>query len=231
VRRASSLLALAIATTGCDPSIGSAPPDVPATAATSPPASPAVRRQAEQRAEQGSRYRVGDFVVYRYTGSFSEQPVVLRERVIDKQGQRLTIEVTAERGQQRRGWIQVVSDTAENREKNRIDELYELTAGKRQRLPNADNADLLRLYAWTLPPCTGPEQAAGKVDMELPVTGVRFKCTCKRSQRTCAGKPAQIEICECPDFVWMHASGEVHALDDPELIWKAEVERFGNTHD
>jgi hypothetical protein len=80
------------------------------------------------------------------------------------------------------------------------------------------------------PPCSD-SQTAGTVDIEMPVAGARFGCTCSKALRECAGKPAQVEICECPDFVWTQASGEARPLDDPEVIWKSEVEKFGNTRD
>jgi hypothetical protein len=229
VRWVLPLFAFAIA--GCDSAIGAAPPDVPATAQTGTPTPRATRETAEQRAEQGSRLRVGDYVVYRYSGFYSELPVALREQVVAKQGNRLSIEVTAERGDEQRSWLQVVTDTPENREKNLVDELYELAGADRRLLKNAGNADLVRLYAWTLPPCTGAHRQAGEVEVELPVAGVRFKCVCTSIQRECAGKPSQIETCDCPDFVWRHASGEARPLDDPEVLWKTEVTEFGNTRD
>jgi hypothetical protein len=222
---------VAIALAGCDPSIGAAPPNVPATAKTGAPTPKATRETAEQRAEQGSRLRAGDYVVYAYSGSYSKLPVTLRERVLAQDGLRLTIEVAAQRGDEQKRWLQVVTDTPENREKNLVDELYELAGADRQHLPNADNADLMRLYAWTLPPCKGKHEHAGKVDVELPVAGVRFKCTCTSILRECSGKPAQIETCDCPDFVWRHASGEARPLDDAEVLWRTEVKEFGNARD
>lgn len=223
-----SLVAVALAAIACEPSIASAPPEVAATAPTAAPPAPATKAAAQARADEGSRFRVGDYVVYRYTGSFSKLPVVLHERVIEAQGRRLVIEVQAERGDERRHWIQVLTDTQENREANVVDELYEIAQGERRRLDNAGNRDLYRLFEWTLPPCKGDAQAAGKTDLQMEVAGVKFDCTCDKLMRECAGEPAQLETCECPEFVWTHASGEARALDDAATIWKVSVERFGN---
>ncbi len=50
---------------------------------------------AKPLAAPTTRYRVGDFIVYRYSGAFSTTPVLLREEVRAQQGNRLRIDVTA----------------------------------------------------------------------------------------------------------------------------------------
>ena len=194
----------------------------------SPDPAPSTKRRAQERADRGSPFRVGDYVVYRYEGAYTKHPVVLRERILEKNVFRLVIQVDAERGSERRRWIQVVTDTAENRKKNVVDELYEVKDGTRQRLENTDNRDLLRLYEWTLPPCEGGGRAAGETELELSVAGARFSCVCKEALVDCAGKPSRLETCECPEFTWTHAGGEARAQGDAQLIWKVSVERFGN---
>lgn len=86
---------------------------------------------AETRAGSTTRYRPGDYIVYRYSGSYSEQPVFLEERIERVEGNRLWIHVIASRGEERREWIQVVTDTAENQEHNRIDELSKCAKASR----------------------------------------------------------------------------------------------------
>lgn len=77
-----------------------------------------------------TRYRVGDYIVYRYSGAFSTAPVLLREGVRAQQGNRLRIDVTLTRGDEVRRWIQVLTDTAENQQNNVIDGLYEVIDGE-----------------------------------------------------------------------------------------------------
>ena len=87
-------------------------------------------------AHPSTHYRVGDFVVYSYTGEALPQPVTLREEIVQREGLRLHIQVEARRGSQVRRWVQVVTDTAENQANNFIDELYELIGTERRRLAN-----------------------------------------------------------------------------------------------
>lgn len=213
---------------GCEPAIAKAPPDVAATADTAAPPSSSTKAEATHRAEEGSRFQVGDYIVYRYTGSFTKLPVVLRQRVVEKNLLRVVIDVVAERGSERRRWIQVITDQPEHRKENVIDELYEVVGGERRRLENVGNKDLHRLYEWSQAPCTGEHREAGHADIELAVAGAKFHCTCTKALRECLGKDAQVETCECENFVWLYASGEATALDDRTAIWKATVERFGN---
>jgi hypothetical protein len=148
--------------------------------------------------------------------------------VLEVDGTRLSIEVSAQRGDETRRWLQIVTDTPDNREHNVVDELYEVIGDEHRKLDNADNRDLLRLYEWTLPPCHGDSQHAGHVKLEMPVAGARLRCTCAKVLRKCNEEPAQVETCECPDLAWLHASGQATALDDGEVIWKMELTRFGN---
>ena len=95
--------------------------------------------------EPRTRYRVGDFVVYRYSGAFTTAPVELREEVRAQEGERLRIDVTLARGSERSRWVQVLTDTPENQRNNVIDALYELVNEHAVRLDNVDNRDAFRL--------------------------------------------------------------------------------------
>ena len=190
---------LVLALGACEPSLGPAPPEAPATA---PKPAKSTRRAAEDRAEEGVRLRSGDFVSYRYTGTFSEHPVVVSQRVIDGNGERLVIEVTIEHGSERRSFEKVVA--------------------------SRDLTELSSLHEWASPPCSGDAQSAGTVELEMPVAGARLPCRCDKVLRECAGKPAQVETCQCQGFSWGPASGIANAPDGATPIWKMEVTRFGN---
>ena len=107
---------------------------------------------------QGSTlYRIGDFVEYRYSGSFSSAPVRLVEEVTEQPGSRLTLTVTASRGQEEMKWVQVVTDTVENQKAEKIDELYLVEDGVRRKLGNAGNRDIYRSSrSPTVPSSCGP---------------------------------------------------------------------------
>jgi len=183
---------------------------------------------AETGAEAVSDYRAGNYVLYRYEGSALEQPVDLREEVLEQKGLRLTIEVTATRGEESRQWIQVVTDTAENRSNNVIDELYEVVDGERRRLPNVDNEDAFRLYGWTLPPmCSGPADSKPTEVREVSITGEKHDCSCERAEQMCDDRSTNFEICDCESFLWTHAEGTITDAETNQVLWSIRVVEHG----
>ncbi|RJO65151.1 MAG: hypothetical protein C4523_16455 [Myxococcales bacterium] len=153
-----------------------------------------------------SLYRAGDYVIYEYTGALLDAPVKLEEEILEQEGLRLTIDVVATRNDERREWIQVVTDTPENQRNNVVDELYEVQNGQRVRLENADNADLLRLYEWTEPPKGGP--LAPPVQEPRKVEGPTGKVTayCAVGSWMVENRPAHFEYCASNEFLWTHLS-------------------------
>jgi hypothetical protein len=178
--------------------------------------------------EAATRYREGDYVVYRYEGRFSETPVQLVEEVTRTEGNRLWIRVVARRGSEVRQWVQVVTDTVANRDANVIDELYELREGQEIPLVNEANADLLRLYEWTLPDCQGATEGAAMSGEPVEITGESFDCTCTTATQSCAGEPASVEVCECPGFLWSHARALITHEGVPEPFWSMRVVEHGH---
>ncbi len=170
-----------------------------------------------------TRYEVGDTITYEYAGAFSEAPVVLTETIESVEGAQLRIRVDATRGDETRQWIQVVTDTEENRDANVIDALYEVQDGEEVLLENEGNRDLLRLYAWTLPPCRGPSEAVGSETNDVDVAGQSLSCECKTVTMTCADAPARMTTCDCPDLVWTHGGGRVVLDGQEEPFWSMTV--------
>jgi len=182
--------------------------------------SAAPRSGAEQ---PSSAYAVGDRVVYSYDGSFSERPVVLTEEVVAVEGLQLTITVSVTRGSDELHWIQVVTDTPDNRDNNVIDELYEVVDGERVRLANEGMTDIMRLYAWTLPPCGPPVEPLSAETREVMIAGMQTSCTCERQRMQCDGQTSEMTSCDCPDFVWAHGYGEVTRRDEHLPFWRVRV--------
>lgn len=154
-----------------------------------------------------TRYRQGDFIVYRYSGAFSSAPVTLREEVRAQEGNRLRIDVTATRGAEERRWIQVLTDTPENQRNNVIDALYELIDGKPVKLEHKDNRDAFRLYEWILVMPEGRATDLQQGPCERVLGGTRSACTCTTGKNSWPGRAIHFEEAECPDFLWTHADG------------------------
>jgi hypothetical protein len=149
-----------------------------------------------------TRYRVGDYVVYRYDGIYSVQPVLFREEICAQEGNRLRIDIQVIRDQEQRRWIQVVTDTPENQRNNVIDALYEWQGDRLVRLANEGSRDLLRLYEWTILTPDGQATDVHNNPCVREIGGTRFACTCTSGRNTWRGKVIRFEVSRCPDFLW-----------------------------
>lgn len=179
------------------------------------------------RDPSGTRYRAGDYVVYRYTGAFTPLPVTLSEQVIKQQGNRLEIYVLAERGEERLEWVQVVTDTPENQRNNVLDQLYLLEHGKRVLLENKDNKDAMRLYRWTLIMPEGRARDRDRDPCEKYFGGRTFACICDTGENTWRGEEIGFEGTTCPGFLWTHGPARMWSTDSEETVYKMEVKEFG----
>lgn len=180
------------------------------------------------RADDGpTRYRLHDRIVYRYAGSVLPAEVLLEERITDVNGNRLRIEVTARRttaeGDEVRRWIQVVTDTEDNRTADRVDELYEVDAeGNATRLSNEDNEDLLELYEWTLPAVEwGDPGEERRTTEELELAGQRYRCEVSVTPLPSLGDDTSMSLSECPDLVWTNGPGRL--VRGGEVLWSVDV--------
>lgn len=182
---------------------------------------------AAPAAAPSTRYRVGDFVVYRYSGAFSPVPVVLRELVRAQEGHRLRIDVTATRGAEELRWIQVLTDTPENQRNNVIDALYQVNDGTPVKLDNHDNRDAFRLYQWTLIMPEGRAVDVKQHACERSIGDVSYACTCTTGKNSWHGRALEFEEVECPDFLWTHAGGRFGDAASGEDVHRTEIIEVG----
>jgi len=171
----------------------------------------------------GTRYQLGDTVTYRYSGAALCSPVMLRESVVAREGNRLRIDVSARRGTEVRSWVQVLTDTPENQRANRLDALFEETPdGRLVRLENPDNRDLYRLYEWTVVNPDGKASEVATAPCERTV-GRTYACTCTRGRNAWKGRPVRFESAACPGFVWTHAGSRFWDEETGEDVLRVEV--------
>lgn len=175
-----------------------------------------------------TRFRQGNFVLYRYTGAAVTAPVTLKESIVSQDGNRLVIDVVAKRGSEERHWEQVVTDTPENEANNVVDELYEYVGGERRHLLNTGNRDLFRLYEWTL---IVPDEPAHDKRASRTVTsfgGHSFSCEHREALTAWKGRPVHYEAYECPAFLWTHGPQRFWSDTDGDAL-KVEVVEFGTS--
>jgi hypothetical protein len=178
-------------------------------------------------AHPSTQYRVGDFVVYSYTGEALPQPVELREEIVQRDGLRLHIQVEARRGSQVRRWVQVVTDTPENQANNVIDELHELIGSERRRLANKDNRDAYRLYEWTFPPSFKGRGEPTPFSHTVSIEARPMSADCQRRPVAVGETPAIMENCTSPAFLWTHVFGRLYRESDNTTPWQVSVESSG----
>lgn len=174
-----------------------------------------------------TRYRLGDFIAYRYAGEFSPEPVTLREQITAQEGNRLRIDVTAQKGNEVRKWVQIVTDTPANEKSNAVDALYEFRDGSYQRLANDKNGDLLRLYDWVL---LEPDDDMAEVTeeaCEVELGKARFACTCTEALNRWKGRVVVALDTDCPDFLWTHGPGGFRDAETGDAVMAVDVVEFG----
>jgi hypothetical protein len=182
---------------------------------------------APHGAVAATRFREGDRIVYRYDGEALEAPVELEERIVEVDGLRLRIAVTARRGDEVRRWVQLVTDTAENRESNHVDRLYALDEdGTEHLLENEGGEDLRELYGWTLPDVEWGTPGDEVVTNETRTfAGATYACAIGRTPLPSVGEHAVIELSDCADLVWTHGPG--HLRDGERTLWSVDVLELG----
>jgi hypothetical protein len=156
-----------------------------------------------------TRYRLGDYVVYRYAGPALAEPVTLREEVVAQEGLRLRIDVTATRPSGERAWVQVLTDTPKNQRDNVVDALWEKVDGRYVKLANRKNRDVYRLYDWALFKPDKPSRDIGSEPCKAEIAGAIFHCTCSYGMTTFKGTSVRVKETECPDFLWTHGPSDV----------------------
>ncbi|OGS51958.1 MAG: hypothetical protein A3J79_00815 [Elusimicrobia bacterium RIFOXYB2_FULL_62_6] len=173
-----------------------------------------------------SKYEAGDYVVYRYSGSYRPEPVILTEQVLSKNGNKLEILVEWSSGKEARAWKQFVTDTPFNRKNNTVDRLVLLDGGKETELPNEGNADLFKLYEGTFLIPQRPPHHVKERRERLKIGGTEYLCDVKEYDTKVLNKRAVMKSAECADFLWTHAGAEYRDLKG-ELIYGAEVLEHG----
>lgn len=189
-------------------------------------AAPGALTTASPTRQPTTRYRVGDYVVYRYSGGALPAALTLREQVRAQEGNRLRIDVTLSGGPTDQRWVQVLTDTPENQANNVIDALYEWQGQSLVKLANQQNADAFRLYQPTLFMPDGAAKDASEAACEQTVAGQQHACTCRRGSNRWQAKPVTFVEAVCPGFLWTNAAGTFVDASGA-VVYKMEVVETG----
>jgi len=151
---------------------------------------------------------VGDAIVYRFSGSFSSEPVTVRQEVRALDDKRVTIEVHATRGHEERRWTQIGPIGSDARWNNAVDAI--------ENLPNPEDATLARLWEWVVYPAEGEPANKTSAPCDQKIAAGTLACTCERATIGAI----QTEQARCP-FAWQR--GPAKWTKNGEVVWQSEV--------
>lgn len=180
-------------------------------------------------APETSKYEAGDYVVYKYSGSYRPEPVFLTETILSKTGgNKLEILVEWKSGKEIRTWKQFVTDTAYNRANNIVDRLVRIDGGgKETELPNNENLDLFKLYEGTyLVPQRIPS-LVGEAKRIWPVGKDSYLCRVRTYKTKALGRRAEMTVVDSAEFKWTTVGSSYKDLNGG-LLYAVEVLECGN---
>lgn len=165
----------------------------------------------------------GDFVVYRFSGSFRKAPLTLTQRVLDRSGSILTIDVKAESGDDRHELRVKLNDAADA--KNEVLSVSRLEGGV-EKPASIDAYDALMAEA-TLA-ADQNEAFLGAEDVLVDISGAPLPCH-KASYRVRIGKKqATLYTLSSDGFAWGDIGGEITAAGG-KVLYRAELVEVGHT--
>lgn len=216
----SALLALA---SGCTHAASSTNVAAPARA-TLPlpapaPATPSIDALAAEVVSESPKLsqKPGDFVVYKFTGSFRKEPITLTQRVLEVKGWTLVVEYTLKDGARKRT-ARVTLDKAPGAKR----EIVAVIRVEGATQTAMSEADLDKWLAETVLAADANESTLGTENVTVAVGGKKLDCT-KTTYRVLVGKKkATMSSITSAGFAWGDVGGEIKA-DDGKLLYRAEV--------
>lgn len=227
-RRLLPIAAILAVASGCMHSTTSnAPPLVVAQAAPGAPAAAApsidaLAAEVTPASPKQLTQKPGDFVVYKFSGSYRKQPLTLTQRVVDVKGWTLVVEYTL-KDDARKRTARVTFDKAPGAKREMVSILRIDGAKETTMTP----AELDALMAETVLAADENESTLGTESLTLAVGGKKLDCT-KTSYRVVVGKKkATMSTVTSAAFTWGDVGGEIRG-DDGKVLYRVEVLDAGN---
>lgn len=179
---------------------------------------------------RGTRFRVGDYVVYRSSGAAVGEPLLVREEITDQDGERLTVEVTLSReGQTLRRWAQELIDSPAHRAAPLgAVPLEALCVFEGEACLEQPIEALSSLVAGLL---VTPEEEPTNVTQThetRPIGPLQLECEVRRGETRVAGRAARFEELHCPDFLWGSGPSAFVDADNGDFLLQRDVVEFGS---
>jgi hypothetical protein len=178
---------------------------------------------ASEAAEVTGARKAGDFIVYRFSGSFRKAPLTLTERVIERRGALLTVDILAEVGETKRQLRVKINEASAV--KNDVVAVSTIEGG----VEKAAGIEAYEaLLAETSLAADENEAMLGAEDAMLDVGGAPLPVR-KTSYRVRVGKKqATLRTVESEGFAWGDLGGEITA-GNGKVLYRAEVVELGHS--
>ncbi len=172
--------------------------------------------------EEAPQRKIGDYVIYRFSGSYRETPIVMSERVIDRQGSRVVMAVVLDEG----GVKQELRLTIDESKAAQGDVISVARVEGGVETPMSVD-EYEALLANTSLAADENEAELGAEDVLLDIDGSKLPCR-KTSYKVRIGKSsATMATLESKVFPWENLGGEI-TTDSGKVLYRAEVVEAGH---
>ena len=168
--------------------------------------------------ESSSKFEVGDYVVYKYSGSYRPEPIFLTEKVLSKTDKnKLEILVEWKSGNETRTWKQYVTDNQYNRSNNIVDRLVKIDGANEIELPNKDNQDLYRLYEGTYLMTQRSSRLIREEKKNMQAGAGNYLSRIRTYETKALGKRVEMTVVDSDEFKWTNISSNYAELKGEAL--------------
>lgn len=183
----------------------------------------AAEKADAQAAPAMAPWGAGDFVVYRFSGSFHKRPATLTEKIVARQGDTFTLDVTYDDGKTRESIRARMK--GESPARAEVLSVARLARGAEQPASPALFDEVLARVALV---ADQNEARLGTEEVKLAVAG-HGSLACERATfRVKVGaQTATMRTIESPAFAWGDLGAEITAADGA-VIYKAEIVDAGH---
>jgi hypothetical protein len=195
---------------------------VPAKAAPAVEERLATAAPSEAPAKNADRSReVGDYVVYRFSGSFQKAPITLTERVVARDKDALVLDVILDDGQKKHELRVRTSEAAATR-----GEILSVERIEKGNLVPMDAADYEALMAKTMLIADSNEAELGSEEITVALGDVKIPAKQTSFRVKVGGKDATMRTVVSEKFPWGDVAGEIAA--DGDVLYRAEIVTVGH---
>lgn len=165
----------------------------------------------------------GDYVVYRFSGSFRAKPATLTQRVLSRTGDDVVVAMTLDDGQLVETLEATIADGAA-----RHGEVLAVTRIEGERRVEGSPEDYDALLAKVTLAADQNEALLGTQARTVEIGGTSLPCRTVTFRVKVGKREAVLETTESDTFAWGDVRGEIRTTQG-QLLYRAEVVELGST--